>query len=59
MPGYPSNILNEFQLSGLPAEIFDKETRTMFAGQMIEIMHIDRLQDEMGPTTVDVDAFEE
>lgn len=56
--GLSQQHLNEFQLSGLPAEIFDKETRVMFAGQMIEIMHIDRLQDEMGPTTVDVDAFE-
>jgi len=56
--GLSQQHLNEFQLSGLPAEIFDKETRMMFAGQMIEIMHIDRLQNEMGPTTVDVDAFE-
>lgn len=56
--GLSQQHLEEFQLSGITAEIFDKETRSMFTGQTIEIIDIHKLRDEMGEKTVAVDAFE-
>src|SRR5690606_13264655 len=56
--GLSQQHLEEFQLSGITAEIFDKETRSMFTGQTIEIIDIHKLRDDMGEKTVAVEAFE-
>lgn len=48
----------EFAESGIPAELFVKEGRGLFAGHSIEIIDIHKLKDEMGDKTVAVDAFE-
>lgn len=48
----------EFDLSELPAELFVKEGRTLFAGKGIEIIDIHKLEEEAGLVTVAVDSFE-
>ena len=48
----------EFQMSGITAEIFNKDTRGIFAGQTVEILEITKLREKMGDKTVAVDAFE-
>ncbi|MBX6361696.1 MAG: DEAD/DEAH box helicase family protein [Acidobacterium ailaaui] len=50
--------LEEFQLSGIDAELFSKEGRGVFAGNSVEIIDIHKLRDEMGEKTVAVEAFE-
>jgi hypothetical protein len=48
----------EFELSGIEAELFSKEGRGLFSGRAVEILDIHKLRDEMGEKTVAVDAFE-
>jgi len=50
--------LEEFRLSGIPAELFSKEGRMLFTGRLVEIIDIHKLRDEMGEKTVAVEAFE-
>jgi len=51
--------LEEFEKSGLEAELFDKEgTRNLFTGHKIEIIDIHKLAEKMGDKTVAIDAFE-
>ena len=50
--------LEEFRLSGIPAELFSKEGRMLFTGRVVEIIDIHKLRDEMGEKTVAVEAFE-
>lgn len=56
--GLSRQHLGEFAKSGIPAELFVKEGRGLFAGHSIEIIDIHKLKDEMGDKTVAVDAFE-
>ena len=56
--GLSRQHLGEFAESGIPAELFVKEGRGLFAGHSIEIIDIHKLKDEMGDKTVAVDAFE-
>jgi hypothetical protein len=56
--GLSHQHLDEFQLSGIEAEIFSKEGRSLFTGRAVEIIDINKLRDEMGEKTVAVDAFE-
>lgn len=56
--GLSRQHLDEFKLSGLKAELFDKEGATLFTGKQIEIIDIHKLKDEMGEKTVAIDAFE-
>lgn len=56
--GLSRQHLGEFAESGMPAELFVKEGRGLFAGHSIEIIDIHKLKDEMGDKTVAVDAFE-
>ncbi len=56
--GLSRQHLEEFELSGIPAELFSKEGRGLFAGRAVEILDIHKLRDEMGEKTVAVDAFE-
>lgn len=48
----------EFDLSGLPAEIFNKDGAGMYKGHYIEIIDIHKLKDEEGEKTVAVESFE-
>ena len=48
----------EFHLSGMQAEIFDKESMGLFRGKNIEILDINKLKEEGKEKTISVDAFE-
>ncbi len=50
--------LVEYGLSGLEAEIFDKNQGGLFSSGQIEIIDINKLKEDMGVKTVAVDAFE-
>jgi hypothetical protein len=50
--------LEEFRLSGIDAEIFSKEGRSLFAGRVVEILDIYKLRESAGEKTVAVEAFE-
>lgn len=50
--------LKEFRDSGLPAELFDPESGSLFAGQTIEIIDIHKLGEEKGERRVAVESFE-
>ncbi|MBX5494090.1 MAG: DEAD/DEAH box helicase family protein [Bryobacteraceae bacterium] len=56
--GLSHQHLEEFQLSGIDAELFSKEGRGLFTGRAVEILDIHKLRDEMGEKTVAVEAFE-
>ncbi|GIW31648.1 MAG: type III restriction endonuclease subunit R [Meiothermus sp.] len=56
--GLSQQHLREFEKSGIDAEIFSKEGRSLFAGQAVEILEITKLKEEMGEKAVAVDAFE-
>lgn len=56
--GLSHQHLEEFRLSGIDAELFSKEGRSLFTGRAVEILDIHKLRDEMGEKTVAVDAFE-
>jgi hypothetical protein len=56
--GLSHQHLEEFRLSGIQAELFSKEGRSLFAGSAVEILDIHKLRDEMGEKTVAVEAFE-
>jgi len=48
----------EFKLSSMPADIFNKESGSLYAGQEISIIDIHKLKEEGKEKTVSVDAFE-
>ncbi len=48
----------EFELSGIQAQIFDKNQGSLFGSGQIEIIDINKLKEDMGVKTVAVDAFE-
>jgi hypothetical protein len=56
--GLSRQHLAEFELSGIPAELFIKEGRSLFAGQSVEIIDIHKLREESGEKTIAVEAFE-
>lgn len=56
--GLSRQHLDEFLASGMEAELFSKEGRTLFAGRSIEIIDIHKLAEESKEKTVAVDAFE-
>jgi hypothetical protein len=56
--GLSHQHLEEFELSGIEAELFSKEGRSLFTGRAVEILDIHKLREEMGEKTVAVDAFE-
>jgi hypothetical protein len=57
--GLSSQHLEEFERSGLPAELFAKAGNSLFAGRAIEILDIYKLKEDTGEKTVAVDAFEQ
>ena len=48
----------EFEQSGLQADVFSKEGASLFTGKAIEIIEITKLTEEGGDKTVALDAFE-
>lgn len=50
--------LSEFQKSGISAELFCKDYRSLFVGDAVEILEVYRLKEEGKEKTVAVDAFE-
>ncbi|HQX02483.1 MAG TPA: DEAD/DEAH box helicase family protein [Flavobacterium sp.] len=50
--------LLDFQLSGIPANIFTKSQSGMFSGKEVEIIEVSKLSDESKEKTVAVDSFE-
>jgi len=49
---------NEFRLSGMFADLFDKDAGGLFRGSSIEIIDIHKLRQTTGEKTVSIDAFE-
>ncbi len=49
---------DEFWLSGIDADLFDKEAGTLFTGKAIEIIDIHKLRETSGEKTVAIEAFE-
>ncbi len=49
---------DEFWLSGMDADLFDKEAGTLFTGKAVEIIDINKLRETSGEKTVAIDAFE-
>ena len=56
--GLSHQHLEEFQLSGIDAELFSKNGSGRFTNRAVKILDIHKLRDEMGEKTVAVDAFE-
>lgn len=56
--GLSKQHLEEFQASGIQAELFSKEAGSLFAGHAVEIIEVTKLREEMGQKTVAIDAFE-
>jgi len=56
--GLSQQHLRELNISGIQAEIFNKDGGSLFTGHAVEIIEITKLKDEMGDKTIAVDAFE-
>ena len=56
--GLSKQHLEEFHASGMDAELFSKESRSLFSGRSVEIIEVTKLREEMGQKTVALDAFE-
>lgn len=56
--GLSQQHLREFQASGIDAQIFNKDSGSLFLGHSVEIIEVTKLKDDMGDKTVAVDAFE-
>ena len=56
--GLSRQHLGEFALSGMQADLFDKDAPSLFAGRAVEIIDIHKLAEEGKQKTVAVDAFE-
>jgi hypothetical protein len=57
-PGLSLQHLDEFRLSDLDADLFDKDAGGLFRGQSIEIIDVHKLRETTGEKTVAIDAFE-
>ncbi len=49
---------DEFRLSGMAADLFDKDAGGLFTGKSIEIIDVHKLRETTGEKTVAIDAFE-
>lgn len=56
--GLSAQHKDEFMLSGLNADIFNKDSQSLFATKAIEILDVHKLKEEGKEKTVSVDAFE-
>jgi hypothetical protein len=57
-PGLSLQHLDEFRLSDMDADLFDKDAGGLFRGQSIEIIDVHKLRETTGEKTVAIDAFE-
>ena len=56
--GLSRQHLEEFQESGIDAELFDKNARRFYSSDTVQIIEITKLRKEAGKETVSIDAFE-
>jgi len=49
---------DEFELSGVEAELYDKDGATLFTGRGVDIIDVHKLRETSGEKTVAVDTFE-
>ena len=56
--GLSRQHLEEFEVSGIEADLFRKDGASLFSGKAVEIIEITKLKEEMGDKTVAIDAFE-
>lgn len=56
--GLSSQHKDEFLLSGLNADLFNKDSQSLFSTRAIEIIDVHKLKEEGKEKTVSVDAFE-
>ena len=56
--GLSRQHLQEFALSGVQADLFDKDAASLFSGRAVEVIDIHKLAEEGKEKTVAVDAFE-
>lgn len=56
--GLSQQHLDEFRASGIAADRFSKSGRSLYSGQVVEIIEIHKLREESGDKTVAVDSFE-
>jgi len=56
--GLSHQHLEEFRLSGLEADIFDKDKPSAFRSKAVEIIDVNKLREESKEKTVAVDSFE-
>lgn len=56
--GLSKQHLEEFQKAGMPAELFNPDSGSLFAGHTIEIIDVHKLGDEKGEKRVAVESFE-
>lgn len=56
--GLSKQHLDEFALSGIQAELFNKDGLSLFTGQSVEIIDIHKLGEESGEKVVAVESFE-
>ncbi|MCA9458877.1 MAG: DEAD/DEAH box helicase family protein, partial [Nitrospira sp.] len=54
--GLSKQHLEEFHASGMDADLFSKESRSLFSGRSVEIIEVTKLKEEMGQKTVAIDA---
>jgi len=57
--GLSNQHLEEFEASGIEAEVFSKESKGIFESNAIEIIEITKLGEKDGDKTVAVDSFED
>lgn len=56
--GLSKQHLEEFEATGMEADLFSKEGKSLFSGKAIEIIEVTKLREVMGDKTVAIDAFE-
>lgn len=56
--GLSRQHLDEFEQSGIEAEIFSKDGASLFSGKAVEIIEVTKLREVMGDKTVAIEAFE-
>ena len=56
--GLSHQHLDEFQQSGINSELFSGESRSLFAGESIEIIDIHKLKEQKGEKTFAIESFE-
>ena len=56
--GLSTQHKDEFLLSGIPADLFNKDSQSLFSTRSVEIIDVHKLKEEGKEKTVSVDSFE-